>query len=191
MLLLYVYLSSRSPVAELRSKIYASILALLGLFLRGSTSLFLSPHATTTLLAVSGCYLYRDVWPYMTYVGMPPEDADDGTWLWVKVSLALCTAVVFPVLQPYPYIPVDQKVRLSRPLFDFLLPYTIGSASVCEPRANSIALFVAFLWIFGFSHIQGISYAAPAHRRVSTDGRLRLRKEPHCAQFQVHGSIYG
>jgi hypothetical protein len=70
-----------------------------------------SPHATFTLLAVTACYAYRDIWPSMTYTRWRKDD--EGPLLWVKISLAALASVVFPSLQPYQYIPFDPQVRSS------------------------------------------------------------------------------
>jgi hypothetical protein len=101
---------ARGPKSS--SQVYATLLVVLGLVFSGRVSDLLSPHATITLLFVVGCYAYRDVWPSTTYT-MVPQDAQDGAWLWVKVGLAVLAGIVLPSLKPYPYIPVDAKVRLS------------------------------------------------------------------------------
>jgi hypothetical protein len=45
----------------------------------------------------------------MTYTSVPQDEAE-GYLLWVKVSLAVLAGVVVPLLQPYPYVPLDPKV---------------------------------------------------------------------------------
>ena len=61
------------------------------------------------LFGVFGIYVYRDIWPLATFT-LHPADAPEGVILWFKIILASLAAVIEPVLEPYPYIPVDPNV---------------------------------------------------------------------------------
>lgn len=67
-----------------------------------------------TLFAVFAMYAYRDIWPLMTFT-LRPKDEIEGCILWVKVALTALAGVIEPVLEPYPYIPLDPSVSLHTP----------------------------------------------------------------------------
>lgn len=71
-----------------------------------------SSHATYVLLALFVSYAYRDIWPLFTFT-LTPADLHEGGILWVKVVLAFLGGVALPLLEPYPYIPIDPKVCFS------------------------------------------------------------------------------
>ena len=66
-------------------------------------------HLCLTTLAVSALYVYRDLWPIMTYT-LHPADGHEGKLLWAKVVLAIFAGIIEPIFEPYPYIPVDPAV---------------------------------------------------------------------------------
>jgi hypothetical protein len=59
-------------------------------------------------------YTYRDVWPLCTVV-LLPRDRVEGWVLWAKVGLATFRGLVFPLFEPFPYIPVDPAVWIAFP----------------------------------------------------------------------------
>lgn len=63
--------------------------------------------------ALFGVYFYRDVWPLMTF-SLHPLDAAEGRILWAKIALSGLSGVLLPILEPFPYIPVDEKVSKLR-----------------------------------------------------------------------------
>lgn len=69
----------------------------------------ISGHATLVILTFVGVYAYRDIWPLMTYT-LRPQDLDEGWILWAKIAFAGCAGIVVPVIEPFPYIPVDPEV---------------------------------------------------------------------------------
>jgi hypothetical protein len=88
---------------------YAAALSFLAIFPSASVPAP-SGHATFVLQAVFGTYAYRNIWPLMTFT-LTPADAAEGGLLWAKVLLSALGAVVLPLFEPYPYIPLDPSVR--------------------------------------------------------------------------------
>ena len=91
---------------------YALALAGLNVFYPTARGNAYSLHLSVVLLAVFGVYAYRDIWPLATLT-LHPIDAPEGLILWVKVILLTLVAVVQPLLEPYPYIPVDPEVCIA------------------------------------------------------------------------------
>ena len=75
-------------------------------------------HLTLVTQGVFALYCYRDIWPLMTFT-LPP--ADTYATLWAQVSILAFVAVVEPLFEPYPYIPVDPKVRAAPHLMALLM----------------------------------------------------------------------
>lgn len=69
-------------------------------------------HLTVVLFGIAAPYVYRDVWP-LTTTNQRPLDEDEGDILWAKVALVVFATFLEPVFEPYPYIPVDPKVRTN------------------------------------------------------------------------------
>ena len=86
------------------------MLAALNLCVTAKTSLAVSFHLTSISLIVCALYIYRDIWPLLTFHHHPLDDKD-GILLWAQVTLVLYVGVIGPLLEPYPYIPIDPKVR--------------------------------------------------------------------------------
>lgn len=76
----------------------------------------ISYHPTLVVSSIIGVYLYRDVWPLITFT-LFPLDSAEGALLWTKLALAVLSGVVLPLIEPYPYIPVDPSVCRSSPAF--------------------------------------------------------------------------
>ena len=68
-----------------------------------------SRHAAFVLLVTWGVYVYRDLWPLATFT-LRPADADEGLFIWFKVSLLTLAAVIVPLFCPRQYVPIDPKV---------------------------------------------------------------------------------
>ena len=83
---------------------------------------------TCLLLGLLGAYIYRDVYPLVTYhnkVGRSATfvddvdrqrqvvDAAEGWIIWAKIWALLVAEIVIPLFIPRQYVPVDPKVRLS------------------------------------------------------------------------------
>lgn len=93
-------------------KAYATFVAILNLLAPAASGRVYSFHLSVVLFAVFAVYAYRNVWPLMTFTLHPLDDAE-GRILWAKVALAALAGVIEPLFEPYPYIPVDPKVRLD------------------------------------------------------------------------------
>ena len=89
---------------------YLSILGLLSLFGGAHVSFRAYAHGSWVLACLWGAYMYRDVWPLMTFT-LRPLDAAEGRVLWAKLALIACVGAVEPLLEPYPYIPHDPLVN--------------------------------------------------------------------------------
>jgi hypothetical protein len=92
------------------SQSYAFVLSTLLLYVPVIKSQVVSFHATLVTSAIFGAYAYRDLWPSITFA-YTPADAREGWFLWTKIALAAVGAIVVPMLEPYPYIPLDPSVR--------------------------------------------------------------------------------
>ncbi|KAI0685987.1 hypothetical protein BC835DRAFT_1420713 [Cytidiella melzeri] len=92
-------------VASVITLVYAVVLGAFNALTPVRTSRTFSFHLSVVSLVVFALYAYRDIWPLMTFTLRPADEAE-GRVLWVKVALATL-AVVLPLFEPYPYIPVD------------------------------------------------------------------------------------
>ena len=109
------------------------MLSILYVILPSHTSRLISFHTTLVVLSILGVYIYRNVWPLLTLTLHPLDDAE-GWLLWMKIGLASLAGVFLPLVEPYPYIPVDPKVSIPRFLGSSLpLKYVSGSAAGFEP----------------------------------------------------------
>jgi hypothetical protein len=101
-----------------------------------------SPHATIALLAVLGSYVYRDIWPLVTFDLRPIDETTP--LLWIKIVLALLGGVLLPVFEPHAYIPVDplnpqkevnpeQTASIFSFVFFFFLDRVIRKGSSLKP----------------------------------------------------------
>ena len=71
----------------------------------------ISLHLTLVTLAVFALYAYRDLWPLLTFT-LQPLDQGEGSLLWSKIAIAGLVGVVEPLFEPFPYVPVDPRVRV-------------------------------------------------------------------------------
>ncbi|GJE96044.1 multidrug resistance-associated ABC transporter [Phanerochaete sordida] len=94
--------------------IYASFLALANAFAAAPAAAAYSRHLTLVTLAIFAVYAYRDLWPLMTFNARPADGAE-GALLWIKISLAAFAGVLEPLLEPYPYLPLDPKDATPNP----------------------------------------------------------------------------
>ena len=81
-------------------------------------------HLCIVTLTVGALYVYRDLWPIMTYT-LHPADGHEGKLLWAKVVLAAFAGIIEPIFEPYPYIPYDPKVSA---------PYAMQLSSMADRR---------------------------------------------------------
>ncbi|KAG2123601.1 hypothetical protein DEU56DRAFT_829341 [Suillus clintonianus] len=85
---------------------YASILGLISVTTKPRWSRLVSNHLATLLFAVFAVFAYRDLWPLITF-NKQPKDLEEGGLLWAKVTVLFLSSIVFPLLSPRQYIPVD------------------------------------------------------------------------------------
>ncbi|KAJ4476620.1 hypothetical protein J3R30DRAFT_3759412 [Lentinula aciculospora] len=93
--------------------LYTSLLALISVTAKHKWSRVIIRHLNTTLLAALCVYLYRDVYPLITFT-LKPKDISEGGILWAKVAVLAITSVVIPLAIPRPYVPVDPTNPLSK-----------------------------------------------------------------------------
>ncbi|KAJ8594877.1 hypothetical protein M405DRAFT_759938 [Rhizopogon salebrosus TDB-379] len=85
---------------------YASILGLISVTTKPRWSRLVSNHLATLLFAMFAVFAFRDLWPLVTF-HQHPKDIREGALLWAKIVVLFLTSVVFPVVSPRQYIPVD------------------------------------------------------------------------------------
>lgn len=91
-------------------QLYSTILALVSISADRRWSRNSVRHLNTVLCATLAVYAYRDIYPLGTYV-LTPQDKDEGSLLWAKISLLTLAGVIIPLSVPREYFPVDRKVR--------------------------------------------------------------------------------
>ncbi|OCH87305.1 multidrug resistance-associated ABC transporter [Obba rivulosa] len=84
---------------------YTSLLAIVSVSQGMRLSKLACRHLSTILVVTWGVYVYRDVWPYATFI-LSPADAE-GWQLWTKIILLSVAGVAVPLLTPQQYIPID------------------------------------------------------------------------------------
>jgi hypothetical protein len=89
---------------------YASMLGLISVTVKPRWSRLVSNHLATLLLAMFAVFAYRDLWP-LTTLHQHPKELKEGALLWAKVVVLVLTSVVFPLVSPRQYIPIDPAVR--------------------------------------------------------------------------------
>ncbi|OAX34754.1 hypothetical protein K503DRAFT_868725, partial [Rhizopogon vinicolor AM-OR11-026] len=85
---------------------YASILGLVSVTAKPRWSRLVSNHLATLLFTMFAVFAYRDLWPLITF-HLQPKDLREGGLLWAKVVVLFLTSIVFPLVSPRQYIPVD------------------------------------------------------------------------------------
>ncbi|KAG2160129.1 uncharacterized protein EDB93DRAFT_1113551 [Suillus bovinus] len=85
---------------------YASILGLISVTTKPRWSRLVSNHLATLLFAVFAVFAYRDLWPLITF-HKQPKDIKEGSLLWAKVTILFLSSIVFPLVSPRQYVPVD------------------------------------------------------------------------------------
>ena len=141
---------------------FAVFLAVLNAFSRAAAARTYSLHLSLVLLAVFGVYAYRDVWPLATFT-LRPADAPEGLILWFKVVIASLVAVIEPVLEPYPYIPVDPNVSSHlRSSFYVTLKTMIGSFPGGKSRTNRTFAELYLVHLPRWDHMGSIQNPASA-----------------------------
>ncbi|KAJ7101009.1 hypothetical protein C8R43DRAFT_1141277 [Mycena crocata] len=95
-------------VAMCMAFFYASILAIATVSAKRRSSQVVVKHLNTLLVVTLLTYVYRDLFPLITYHRVP-LDLSEGWILWVKMAALLVGAAVVPLFVPRQYIPVDPK----------------------------------------------------------------------------------
>ena len=73
-----------------------------------------SRHLTFLLLVSLLVYVYRDVWPLLTFT-LEPEDLGEGNVLWGKVAALAIAGGIIPVFAPRYHAEVVTKVAINVP----------------------------------------------------------------------------
>jgi hypothetical protein len=69
-------------------------------------------HLNTVLLTFFGVYVYRDIYPLITFDQVPADKAE-GAILWAKLGTLFVGAVAIPLAIPRRYVPADPRVSAS------------------------------------------------------------------------------
>lgn len=85
---------------------YASILGLVSVTTKPRWSRLVSNHLATLLFAIFAVFAYRDLWPLITFHSLP-KDFKEGGLMWAKVTILFLSSIVFPLVSPRQYVPVD------------------------------------------------------------------------------------
>ncbi|EIW86373.1 hypothetical protein CONPUDRAFT_78742 [Coniophora puteana RWD-64-598 SS2] len=93
---------------------YASLLALISVGTRPRWSKLISNHLATILLVTFAVFIYRDIYPLLTFTKQP-QDVQEGWLLWSRLIVLGLIAVVFPLVFPRQYIPEDPTDPSSEP----------------------------------------------------------------------------
>ncbi|KAJ7198849.1 P-loop containing nucleoside triphosphate hydrolase protein, partial [Mycena pura] len=88
--------------------VYATVLAMLSLSVNEKWSCIAARHLNGVLISTFLVYLYRDVFPLVTYP-LAPMDLWEGHLLWPKVIALFAVSGIIPLLIPRQYIPLDSK----------------------------------------------------------------------------------
>jgi hypothetical protein len=91
---------------------YALSLAALLLYVPLAKSSAVSFHATLATCGIFAAYLYRDVYPLITFT-LDPADAEEGWLVWTKVAFAGVAGIFVPMVEPHMYIPYDPAVSTA------------------------------------------------------------------------------
>ncbi|KAJ3718421.1 hypothetical protein C8R42DRAFT_723772 [Lentinula raphanica] len=94
--------------------LYTSLLALISATAKPRWSKVAIRHMNTVLLAAFCVYLYRDVYPLITFT-LKPKDLSEGGILWAKIVDLAIISIVIPLVIPRPYVPVDPKNPSPKP----------------------------------------------------------------------------
>ncbi|VDB87410.1 unnamed protein product [Peniophora sp. CBMAI 1063] len=111
---------------------YASVLAAASLTPIAGVSRHASLHLAAVLLVTFAVYLYRDVWPLMTYP-LVPADQFEGAQLWAKVALLFVASFVAPMATPRRYIPYDPKEPSTPNPVQTASLFELALLSYCDP----------------------------------------------------------
>ncbi|KAJ7778321.1 hypothetical protein B0H16DRAFT_1711830 [Mycena metata] len=93
---------------------YTSILAIVTVSAKRRWSQVAVKHLNTVLLLTTAVYVYRDVFPLVTYQ-LVPQDLAEGWIIWAKVIAFIVAAVIVPLYIPRLYIPVNPKNPMPVP----------------------------------------------------------------------------
>ncbi|CCM05744.1 uncharacterized protein FIBRA_07976 [Fibroporia radiculosa] len=85
---------------------YTFVVALITVLAKPATTAIACRHLNAVLFTAWVVYVYRDVWPLVTFT-LTPVDTGEGLILWAKVVTLTFAAVVVPLLVPRRYVPAN------------------------------------------------------------------------------------
>jgi hypothetical protein len=94
-------------------QLYTSLLALVSVAAKPKWSRVIIRHLNTVLVATFCVYVYRDIYPLITYTSSP-LDKHEGHLLWAKIGVLGLSVILVPLLIPRQYVPVDPNVSFLR-----------------------------------------------------------------------------
>ncbi|TFY61104.1 hypothetical protein EVG20_g7183 [Dentipellis fragilis] len=94
--------------------LYSLFLGVLSLVAGPQGSSRAKGHLVFVLLVTFAVYVYRDIWPLLTFTESP-ADLHEGPLIWAKIVFLGTAALVIPLTAPRQYVPVDPKEPASEP----------------------------------------------------------------------------
>lgn len=91
-------------------KFYASLLSAASITSSKTLGNKAWSHTSFLLLGASGVYIYRDIYPLVTFT-LSPMDKEEGRILWAKIAILFFVGAFISFWIPHQYIPVDPKVN--------------------------------------------------------------------------------
>ncbi|KAH6916771.1 ATP-binding cassette transporter [Coprinopsis sp. MPI-PUGE-AT-0042] len=93
---------------------YALSLAALVVASTPKWATIITRHLNTVLLAFCGVYIYRDIYPLITFDHTPADKAE-GLVLWAKIGVIFFSAIAIPLTIPRPYVPAEPSDPMPVP----------------------------------------------------------------------------
>lgn len=128
---------------------YASVLGLISVTAKPRWSRLVSNHLATLLFATFAVFAYRDLWPLITFHEQP-KDLDEGVLLWAKVAVLFLTSIIFPLVSPRQYIPIDPAVCHSFRRFHTTNSHIVPQNPTKTPhpeQTSSWLSMILFTWL--------------------------------------------
>lgn len=101
-----------NPADQALEQAYATVLSLWNVAAGVQTARLVSRHLNLVTFAIFASYVYRDVWPLMTFTLRPIDEAE-GNILWVQVALSCFVGVIEPLFEPRAWIPIEPEVIVA------------------------------------------------------------------------------
>ena len=146
-------------------------------------------HLSSLLLVTFSVYVYRDVWPSLTFT-LVPADRWEGALLWAKIGLLSVPGIVIPLITPRQYVPLDPNndsqgeipflVSSSRAL----LTPSVAPTDDQQSRVDGVPFVYDGVFIPRCHRLLGISCSTLVARYASPARGLRLHQQSCAKELQ-------